>query len=227
MRIDVWSDVVCPWCYIGKVRFDRALERLEADGLLESGVEIVYRAYQLDPTAPTGTPQPVRDVYARKFGGPERAEAIFDHLGGIATQDGLQFDFDRALRANTTSAHRLLWWARTHFGMSGQSSLKTALMAAYFTHGRDLGDIDTLIDIATVTFEDAKDLPSEVNAFLHSDQGRNEVVEDMAEATARGITGVPTYVIDGQWAVPGAQDTETFERVLRRTLERRSEVADA
>ena len=225
MRIDIWSDVVCPWCYIGKKRFDRAMSRLseEVSDLSES-VDIVYRAYQLDPTAPVGHPTPVRDVYARKFGGPERADAIFEQMTATAAAEGIQFDFPRALRANTSQAHRLLWWSHQQFGYAGQSRLKEQLMAAYFTHGRDVGDVDTLIDVAVsalTAFWGEGSQKDSVREFLISDFGTDQVQADLDEAAANGITGVPTYVIDGQWAIPGAQDSDTFERVLLRALERR------
>lgn len=228
MKIEIWSDVVCPWCYIGKRRFDRALENLRTGS--ENGpalaaevdsIDISYRAYQLDPQAPLGSSVPVREVYARKFGGPERAQAIFDHLSSVAADDGIVFDFDIARRANTVDAHRLLWKARQELGFSGQSRVKEGLLAAYFTHGLNIADHDVLATLAaecwtsSATFE-------EFMTFLASDAGRGDVMQDMAEAATRGITGVPTYLIDDQWAIPGAQDIETFERVLRRVLERRS-----
>jgi predicted DsbA family dithiol-disulfide isomerase len=224
VRIDIWSDVVCPWCYIGKKRFDRALSILSEEFALSEFVDITYRAYQLDPTAPVGRPTPVRDVYARKFGGPERADAIFGQMTATAAAEGIQFNFPRALRANTSLAHRLLWWSHQQVGYAGQSALKEQLMAAYFTHGRDVGDVDTLIDITVSTltdFDGEVTRADTVREFLLSDRGVDHVQADIDEAAANGITGVPTYVIDGQWAIPGAQDSETFERVLRRSLERR------
>lgn len=225
MRIDIWSDVVCPWCYIGKRRFDEAISRLSAEvDDLAGSLDIRYRAYQLDPTAPAGTPSPVRDVYARKFGGPERADAIFEQMTATAAAEGIQFEFARALRANTTLAHRLLWWAYREYGYPGQSALEEALMAAYFTRGLDIGDIDTLADTAVgalTTVSGGSVTAEAVRALLSSDDGSADVRADIDEASVHGITGVPTYVIDGQWAIPGAQDSDTFERVLRRALERR------
>ncbi len=240
MRIDIWSDVVCPWCYIGKKRFDRAIASLQADGgdlphSTDTGrIDIIYRAYQLDPTAPVGQPTPVRDVYARKFGGPERAAAIFEQMTATAANEGVQFDFSRAVRANTIRSHRLLWWALQQYDTTAQAMLKENLMAGYFTFGRDLGDVDTLIDIGLTTLSpftssqsDAPELSAEsLRSFLLSDLGVEEVRRDIDEAFTNGITGVPTYMIDGQWAIPGAQDTETFERVLRRALDRRSTESD-
>lgn len=220
--------MVCPWCYIGKRRFDRALDQLAAEiPDVQDMIEIVYRAYQLDPTAPVGQPTPVRDVYARKFGGYERAEAIFEQMTTTAADEGIRFDFSSALRANTSRAHRLLWWTLQEHGAATQAALKEDIMAAYFTHGRDVGDIDTLAEIAHARLSAVEQIHQDVSLdsvreFLISDLGEAEVRADIAEAAANGITGVPTYVVDGQWAIPGAQDSDTFARVLRRTLERRT-----
>ena len=226
--IEIWSDVVCPWCYIGKRRFERALRRITAendtghDNDHDNDHDVVrfrvrYRAYQLDPTAPTSSAKPVTEVYAKKFGGPERAAAIISHLTDTASADGIDFRMDLALRSNTVLAHRLLWWAAERHGLDAQQRLKEALLSAYFTEGRSVGDPDELARIV------AKTLDVETNVvidFLESDGGRGEVAEELAQAAAFGITGVPTYVIGGQWSIPGAQDVETFERVLRRAAER-------
>lgn len=226
MKIEIWSDVVCPWCYIGKRRFDRALDRLRDDPeLVASGhldsIDITYRAYQLDPTAPMGSATPVRDVYSRKFGGPEKAQAIFEQLTAVAAGDDISFRFDIAVRANTMTAHRLIWKTGVAFGYQTQSALKERLLAAYFTHGANIGDPQVLAASAAEIWPTGPDV-DEVVAFLVGDEGRDEVTMELVEAASHGITGVPTYLIDGQWAIPGAQDTETFERVLRRVLERQS-----
>lgn len=224
MKIEIWSDVVCPWCYIGKRRFDRALKNLRQDSEIGESealknLEISYRSYQLDPQAPPGSATPVRDVYARKFGGPERAQAIFNQLTEVAAADDITFNFDRAVRANTMAAHRLLWKTGVEFGYQVQAALKESLMAAYFTKGENLGDAAVLARCAADTWP-TKPNADEVLAFLASDEGRDEFTQDLVEAASHGITGVPTYLLDGQWAIPGAQDTETFERVLRRVIER-------
>lgn len=226
--IEIWSDVVCPWCYIGKRRFERALRRITAendtghDNDHDNDHDVVrfrvrYRAYQLDPTAPTSSAKPVTEVYAKKFGGPERAAAIISHLTDTASADGIDFRMDLALRSNTVLAHRLLWWAAERHGLDAQQRLKEALLSAYFTEGRSVGDPDELARIVATTLDVETNV---VIDFLESDGGRGEVAEELAQAAAFGITGVPTYVIGGQWSIPGAQDVETFERVLRRAAER-------
>jgi predicted DsbA family dithiol-disulfide isomerase len=210
--VEVWSDVVCPWCYIGKRRFSAALAELAADPTFEEDVEVVYRPYQLDPKAPPGTAMPVIDAYARKFGGLERAEQIIDHLTATAAVDGLEFHLDRAQRANTRDAHRLLWFAEQHGGPSAQEALKERLLSAYFTRGRNVGDTDVLVEEATAAGLDA----DAVRHFLDSDAGRVEVEQELAFAAENGISAVPTYVIDGRWSIPGAQDPDVFVQVLRR-----------
>jgi predicted DsbA family dithiol-disulfide isomerase len=212
MQVEIWSDVVCPWCYIGKRRFETALARVAATRDVSS-IEIAYRAYQLDPTASPGTVQPVTEAYARKFGGPERAAQIIDNVTSLAATDGITFHMDRALRANTLLAHRLLWYAESH---GDQAALKERIMRAYFADGDNISDPDVLVRCATDTGFD----PDAVRAFLDSDEGRGEVMEQLAKAAAAGITGVPTYVFNGELSIPGAQDPDVFERFLHRLLDR-------
>jgi len=214
--VEVWSDVVCPWCYIGKRRFATATEELADDPSFDAAIEVVYRPYQLDPTAPPGTAMPVREAYARKFGGLERAAAIMDHLTQVAADEGLEFHLDRAQRANTRDAHRLLWYAE-HQGPPGtQADLKERLLSAYFIRGLNVGDTTVLAaEAAAVGFEE-----DEVRHVLDSDTGRVEVERYLTFAAEAGIAAVPTYVIDGRWSIPGAQDPDVFVQVLRRLAER-------
>lgn len=213
VTVDIWSDVVCPWCYIGKRRFADGVERAErelaAEGI-DARFDVTYHAYQLDPTATPGTSGPVAEVYAKKFGGPERAAAIIDNVSSTAAGVGLEFRMDRALRANTLLAHRLIWLAGRPGSPVAQEAMKERLLRAYFTDGLDVGDPDTLADCAAeVGFDRA-----EIVAFLESDRGVAEVDADLRGAQDRGITAVPTYVIDERWAIPGAQEPETFAQVL-------------
>jgi predicted DsbA family dithiol-disulfide isomerase len=212
VRVEVWSDVVCPWCYIGKRRFASALAELAGDPEWDTDVEIVYRAYQLDPKAPPGTAMPVSETYARKFGGPDRAEAIMHQLTETAAADGLEFHLDRAQRANTRDAHRLLWFAEHHGPPGAQDDLKERLLSAYFTRGRNVGDVDVLVEEAVAAGLDEDD----VRRLLDGDEGRVEVEAELAFAAEAGITAVPTYVIDRRWSIPGAQDPDVFVQVLRR-----------
>ena len=224
MQVEIWSDVVCPWCYIGKRRFETAMQRV-AEHRDVSSIDVVYRPYQLDPTARPGMSEPVVDTYAKKFGGPERAAEIIGHVTALAAADGIDFEMQIALRANTLLAHRLLWFAAQHDdaesadGTSAhagrQIALEERLLRAYFTEGLDIGDPAVLAECAArVGFERA-----EVSSFLAGDGGHAEVMEDLARAAANGVTAVPTFVFNGQFAMPGAQDVALFERVLEKLLD--------
>jgi predicted DsbA family dithiol-disulfide isomerase len=208
VHVEIWSDVVCPWCYIGVRKFGQAVEHLAG----EVDVSYVLRPYQLDPTASPGAARPVVEAYARKFGGPERARQIIDHVTAVAAEAGIELRMDRALRANTFSAHRLLWRAEQPGSLVAQPVLNERLLRAYFADGLDVGDPDVLADLSAELGDDR----AAVLAFLDSDEGRGEVTELVAQAAAHGITAVPTFVLGREWAVPGAQEVETFERVLRR-----------
>jgi predicted DsbA family dithiol-disulfide isomerase len=211
LRVEVWSDVVCPWCYIGKRRFERAVAQL--DGELE--IDVVYRPFQLDPRASPGRTMPVLEVYSRKFGGPEQARAMIERVTAIARDEGLDFRLDRALRANTLLAHRLLWLAEPPSAVP-QAELKERLLRAYFHDGLDVGDPDVLAGCAADVGFDR----DEAREFLDGDVGRAEVADMLDQAVEAGITAVPTYVVERRWAIPGAQDSDVFVQVLRRAAAR-------
>jgi predicted DsbA family dithiol-disulfide isomerase len=211
VEVEIWSDVVCPWCYIGKRRFETAVAELDG----EIDVDFVFRPYQLDPTASPGKARPVIEAYTKKFGGPERAQQIIDRVTAVAAENGIQFRMDRALRANTLLAHRLLWFAAE---TGHQIAMKERLLQAYFIDGLDIGDPDVLaVCAAEVGFDHDR-----VRAFLDSDDGVAEVRHDLQDAAELEITAVPTFVFDGKWMVPGAQDPETFVQVLRRVVAKRT-----
>jgi predicted DsbA family dithiol-disulfide isomerase len=209
--VEIWSDVVCPWCYIGKRRFEAAIAELSD----EIDVNIVFRPYQLDPTASPGKSAPVIDTYAKKFGGPQRAREIIDHVTAVAAESGLHFRMDRALRANTLLAHRLLWLAEA---TGQQLALEERLFQAYFVDGVDVGDPEVLARCASDVGMDH----DHAKAFLASGDGLAEVRGQMQSAADLEITAVPTYVFDAKWMVPGAQDPSTFVEVLRRVVARRT-----
>jgi predicted DsbA family dithiol-disulfide isomerase len=215
VTVDVWSDVVCPWCYIGKRTFAAGLAQVESE-LTEAGLDVAfdvsYHPYQLDPTAAPGSAGPVIDAYAKKFGGPERAAAIIANVSERAAEVGLEFRMDRALRANTLLAHRVIWLAAQPDSPVAQDSMKERLLAAYFHDGLNIGDPDVLADCAAEVGFDR----DEVYEFLASGRGTDEVRAELDVASDSGITAVPTYVINGRWAVPGAQEPETFAQVLRK-----------
>ncbi len=215
VTVEVWSDVVCPWCYIGKRKFASGLAQVEAE-LVEAGLEVdfdvSYHPYQLDPTASPGQASPVIDAYAKKFGGPERAAAIIANVSERAAEVGLDFRMDRALRANTLLAHRVIWLAAEPGSPVAQDVIKERLLKAYFHDGLDIGDPDVLADCAAEVGFDR----GEVSDFLASGRGTDEVRAELDVAGDNGITAVPTYVVNGRWAIPGAQEPETFAQVLRK-----------
>lgn len=220
MQVEIWSDIVCPWCYIGKRKFENALKLYEGDETFD----VIWRPYQLDPRAPKHETQPVRDTYAKKFGGYETADTMIARVTGVANAVGLDFHLENAQRANTLDAHRLLAHVLHTHGPAAQSSLKELLLQAYFTDGRNVADIETLADLATAVGLDR----DETLAFLASDEGLRELNAEFADAADSEITGVPHFVFDGRWAVPGAQESDVFLRVFNRiTAIHQAEAEDA
>ena len=217
MRVEVVSDLVCPWCYIGKRRFDNALAQLAAP-VSSPAVTITYRAYQLDPGAPQDTaPEPVRDVYARKFGGVARADEILANVTAVARDEGITFNMHDAVRANTLRAHRLLKLVELEAPLL-QAAVNESIMAAYFTEGRNIADVATLIDCAArVGFSSSATTEQLVGDGISNGASSitaRAVAADVLWAADRDITAVPTFVINDSFAVPGAQDTNTFVRLL-------------
>ncbi|MGA9276493.1 DsbA family oxidoreductase [Ilumatobacter sp.] len=215
VSIDIYSDVVCPWCYIGKRRFEAGLAAATADGDLGVDFDIEFKPFQLDPTASPGVAGPVIDAYAKKFGGMEKAEQIIGHVTRTAADDGLEFRMDRAQRANTLLAHRLIWWAGQPGSPVSQDAMKERLLQAYFIDGTHVGDASALADCAADIGLDR----DAMFAFLESSEGTAEVAVELDHARDSGITAVPTYVFNDQWSVPGAQDPATFAKVLRKMAE--------
>jgi predicted DsbA family dithiol-disulfide isomerase len=211
MDIQVWSDVVCPWCYIGKHRLEQALRAFGRD------VTVTYRAYQLDPSP---VPHPIRtvDALAAKFGGPERAGRMFAHVTRIAAGDGLALNFDRALAANSFDAHRLIAWAAAQ---GRQAAMLDAVQRAHFTDGVDIGSREVLARLAGSIGLD----PAAARASLESPAGIDEVITDIAAARELGITSVPTFVIDSRYAVQGAQEAATLQAAFAEIARR--EAVDA
>src|SRR5688572_4295737 len=218
LRIDIWSDVVCPWCWIGKHRLRQALEQLGEQG---RDVDIRWHAFQLDPDSDE-TPVPLREAYERKFGGRERTEQILAQTQAAGRSEGLPFDFDRGqVRVNTLKAHRLIWLA----GHEGDiEAVGEALFRAHFEQGRNLADTRTLVDAGA-----AGGLPeARVLAMLDSDEGIAEVRAQLGQAQVLGIRAVPTFLLDGQLAVQGAQSPDVFREAFARLgIEAAAPVADA
>jgi predicted DsbA family dithiol-disulfide isomerase len=206
VEIQVWSDVICPWCYLGKHRLEQALQGFDGD------VTVTFRAFQLDPT-PVSGPVPIKQSLAAKFGGTDRAEQMFAHVTAVAAADGLTLNFDRAIAANTFDAHRLVAWAASQ---GRQRDMIDALQRAHFTDGIDVGSHAALAAVAGSIGLDA----SVAFAYLDSGAGADAVNADLAEARELGIRNVPTFVIDGRYAVQGAQEPATLRAALEEIARR-------
>lgn len=205
MRIDIYSDVVCPWCWIGKHRFQQGVQLLGADAPV---LDIHWQPFQLDPDAGT-TPVPLREAYARKFGGVERTEQILGQTQATARGEGLPMDFSQGqVRVTTLPAHRLLWLAGQH---GVQDAVGEALFRAHFEHGQNLADTEVLTRAGVAGGLDA----AEIAQMLAFSRGLAEVEAGLDQARALGVSSVPTFVIDGRWAISGAQPPEAFAQALR------------
>ena len=204
MKVEIWSDVVCPWCFIGKRRFETALDRFEH----RADVEVEFRSFELNPNAefqPEGT---LEEALARKYGvSLEQAHAMNARVVDAAAGEGLQYRFDIARRGNTFDAHRLIHLAAAD-GL--QAAMKERLMAAYFMEGRAIGDRDTLVELAAEVGVD----PGRARAALDSDEYADDVRADEREAAELGITGVPFFVINRRYGVSGAQPPEVMLKAL-------------
>ena len=203
MRVEVYSDVVCPWCYIGERRFGTALERAGIED-----VEVVYRPYQLDPAAPAEG-IPLTQYLEGRFG--PGAAAMQDRVSDAAAEEGVAIDWKAAIAANTFDAHRLLWLADSEGDAGTQRALAEYLFAAHFTRGLDVSDHDVLADLAAETGLDR----DRAAAFLASEDGARQVREGIDAAQRMGIRAVPSFVLDGKYLVQGAQPADTFVEVLR------------
>jgi predicted DsbA family dithiol-disulfide isomerase len=213
MRIEIWSDVVCPWCYIGKRRLERALAGFpHADE-----VEVVYRSFELDPSAPRhehgGERELTTPVLARKYGQSEaQMRRMQEQLIATAAEEGLAFRLLENVHTNTVDAHRLLHLALEIGGPALQRELKETMLAAYFSRAEDVGDPAVLRRLATGAGLDA----ARVDEVLAGDEFADAVEADIAQARAYGAGGVPFHVVDGRYGVSGAQPSEVFGQVLER-----------
>ncbi|KAB7765964.1 DsbA family oxidoreductase [Xanthomonas maliensis] len=204
MRIDLWSDLACPWCWIGKHRLAQAIALLGAQA---PALEIHYHPFQLEPDAGL-EPVPLREALARKFGGAERVGTMLAQTQATARAEGLPFDFDRGqVHVNTRRAHRLLWLAAREGDVE---AVAEALFHAHFAEGRNLAALDTLIAAGAAGGVDQ----ARVRALFDGQDGISEVEAELAQAAALGIQAVPSFVIDGRHLVQGAQPPEALARAL-------------
>ncbi|MQA91693.1 MAG: thioredoxin domain-containing protein [Gemmatimonas sp.] len=214
MRVDIYSDVVCPWCYIGERRFLRVLESFEG----AEAVEVVFRAYQLDPSAPKEA-VPLREYLRGRFG--DVSGAMQARVSEAAASEGIEIEWDDALAANTKDAHRLSSLAWREDGAEVQRALVEKLFEMHFTLGGNVADIEALSELAASVGMDRV----RVQRYLASDEGTEEVDADIEAARRLGIQGVPTFVFDEQFAVQGAQPGTVFLRALKQVEAQKSAAA--
>ena len=219
LKIDIWSDVACPWCYIGKRRLESALERItERDGA-RPDVTIEYHSFELSPDTPVDFEGTATEFLAGHKGIPlARAQQMQDQVTELAAAEGLEFHTDRVRHTKTLKAHELLHLAKRH---GKQYEMKERLLRAYFTEGRHVGHTSDLADLAAEVGLDR----DEVREALNSGRYADDVAADIAQARAYGINGVPFFVLDGRYGVSGAQDPAMFVRVIDEATGDRAEEA--
>lgn len=202
VKLDILSDPICPWCYIGKTHLDQALAEAASQPF-----EIEWHPFQLNPDMPEGG-MDRREYLETKFGGKENAVRVYSQIAEAAAAAGLEINFEGIQRTpNTLDAHRLIHWA----GIEGrQIPIVDALFEAYFREGRDIGDIDVLADLADSAGLDA----AMIRTLLQGDADREDIRARDTWARERGVTGVPCFVVGQQHAVPGAQPPELWAKVI-------------
>ncbi|MEY2849429.1 MAG: hypothetical protein RI885_2096 [Actinomycetota bacterium] len=215
IKVDIWSDVQCPWCYIGKRKFEAGAE------IFGAAVEVEYHSFELAPDTPVEFEGSPMDYLSERKGLPmAEVVAMVAHVSGVAAGVGLDFHYERVHQTNTVKAHELLHFAKE----SGrQLEMKERLLDAYFVRGEHIGRIQDLADIAeSIGFE-----RSEVIEVLESARFLPAVKQDVATAASYGIQGVPFFVIDGRYGMSGAQDAATFASVLAQVSAELTEKAQA
>ncbi len=204
MQVEIWSDVVCPWCYIGKRRFESALASFKH----RDQVEVIWKSFELDPSAPRTSEETLDAMLSRKYGmSLQRAAEANARVTALAAREGLDYHLEKARPGNTFDAHRLIHLAAKH-GLQGE--MKERLMRAYFSEGRPVGDVETLVELAADVGLDAE----EVRGALSGQTCADEVVADEQEARELGINGVPFFVVDEKYGISGAQPVELFQKAL-------------
>lgn len=208
--IDIVSDVMCPWCFIGKKRFEKALEAVGAT----VEVEVRWRPFQLDPTLPPEGKD--RDAYlSEKFGGIERARELYANVEAAGAQEGIPFRFDAiAVSPNTLDAHRLIRWSQTA-GTGVQERVVERLFELYFLEGGNIGDRAVLVGVAREAGMDA----ALVEGLLASDADRDAVTQEIALARQMGVSGVPCFILNNKYAIVGAQSPEAIADAILQVAE--------
>jgi predicted DsbA family dithiol-disulfide isomerase len=204
VKVEIWSDVVCPWCYLGKRHFEEALSRFPH----RDEVSVEWKSFELDPNSPPVVGMTMSQILQRKYGmSEEQADQANAKMTALASSVGLEYHLDRVQAGNTFDAHRLIHLAATH-GLG--DAMKERLLAAYFTEGRAVGDRATLAALAVEVGLDT----TEVERVLDGDEFSSDVRNDEARAVALGASGVPFFVIDEAYGVSGAQPAEVLAGAL-------------
>lgn len=204
MKVEIWSDYICPFCYIGKRKFEAALEQFPH----REHVEVVYRSFELDPNSERNVEFDIHDLLANKYGmSRDKAKEMSDNVGAQAKSVGLDYKFDTMIVTNTFDAHRLTHFAAKHGKMH---EMAERLLKAYFTDSKHIGDRETLADLAEEIGLDR----GEAAAALAGDEYAQQVRNDEREAGELGIRGVPFFVINRKYGISGAQPTEVFRNAL-------------
>jgi predicted DsbA family dithiol-disulfide isomerase len=220
LKIDIWSDIACPWCYIGKRKLENGIAAYRdaaADAALD--IEVEYHSFELSPDTPVDFEGGMADYLAKHKGvSPEQAAGMLDRVIGIASDVGLHYDYDALQHTNTVKAHQLIHYAKAH-GL--QLEAKERLLKAYFVEGRHVGRDEDLADLAAEIGLDRDD----VLRSLGSDEYLPAVRADQAQAVEYGIQGVPFFVFDAKYGVSGAQEATVFAELLGQLTAERSGVA--
>lgn len=220
IKVDVWSDIACPWCYIGKRKFEQGAAAFVAGGE-DRTVTVEFHSFELSPDTPVDFDGTEADFLAGHKGmPPAQVEQMLEHVTGIAAAVGLDYDFGAVKHTNTVKAHELLHYAKAH---GRQLEMTERLMRAYFTEGRHVGRVEDLADLAAEVGLDRDDVVRALTAEEHLDAVR----ADQRQAAELGVRGVPFFVIDRKYGVSGAQDAATFAQVLEEVWGMRSGDAEA
>ncbi len=216
IKIDVWSDIACPWCYIGKRNLEKGLAEASADEDAPV-VEVTFHSFELSPDTPVDFDGDELQFLADHKGMPrERVREMLDNVTGVAAKAGLEYRFDILKHTNTVKAHELLHFAKAQ---GRQEDMEERLMSAYFTEGRHVGRIDDLVALAEEIGLDGAD----AREALESERFLADVRADQDQARAYGINGVPFFVVDGRYGVSGAQPPEAFAQIARQVWAERAE----
>ena len=209
MKIEVVSDVICPWCFLGKRRLDKALTLVP-----EISAEVIWRPFFLDPSIPAEGLS--REKYMRDKFGNRDLKAMHQPLEDAGAKDGVPYQFDKITRTpNTLDAHRLIRWAKQ---ADKQEAVVEALFLAYWRDGKDVGDHKVLVEVATAAGMDGQ----EIAILLSKDIDKRAVMEEVEKSYQLGVQGVPTFIIDSKYGVSGAQEAEALAETIRQVAAKSS-----